>query len=156
MISDDGRCASGMVWTVSASPRSLLDVVTPRRLITTALLLLALVLSVVGLQAVKDNRAASCSYGVILKFYPCPGDTDLRQGTIGVDMAPGWQADLYVDNNAIPRDQMSVQGSSFYYTPGQLGAPTIAPGEHTARVAFYQNVADEATAQQKAWNFRTS
>src|SRR5579864_63083 len=107
LISDDGRRA-----VIRAPPTGpnlstpFLDVVTPRRLITTALLLLALVLSVVGLQAVKDTRAASCSYGVILKFYPCPGDTDLRQGTIGVDMAPGWQASLTVDNTPIPQDEI--------------------------------------------------
>jgi hypothetical protein len=139
-----------------SSTRSLLDVVTPRRLITLALLLSAVVLSVVGLQSVKDTRAATCSHGVILKLYPCPGDTDLRQGTIGVDMASGWQADLYLDNNAIPKDQLVITGSSYYYTPGENGAPTLSAGAHTARVAYYRTLADEATAQQFAWNFRTS
>jgi len=94
--------------------------VTPRRLITLALLLSAVVLSVVGLQSVRDTRAATCSHGVILKLYPCPGDTDLRQGTIGVDMASGWQADLYLDNNAIPKDQLEITGSSYYYGPRRL------------------------------------
>jgi len=139
-----------------SSTRSALDIVTPRRLITLALLLSAVVLSVVGLQSVRDTRAATCSHGVILKLYPCPGDTDLRQGTIGVDMASGWQADLYLDNNAIPKDQLEITGSSYYYTPGVNGAPTLSPGAHTARVAYYQTLADEATAQQFAWNFRTS
>jgi hypothetical protein len=133
-----------------------LDIVTPRRLITLALLLSAVVLSVVGLRSVRDTRAATCSHGVILKLYPCPGDTDLRQGTIGVDMASGWQADLYLDNNAIPKDQLEITGSSYYYTPGINGAPQLTPGAHTARVAYYQTLADEATAQQFAWNFRTS
>ena len=139
-----------------SSTRSALDIVTPRRLITLALLLSAVVLSVVGLRSVRDTRAATCSHGVILKLYPCPGDTDLRQGTIGVDMASGWQADLYLDNNAIPKDQLEITGSSYYYTPGVNGAPTLSPGAHTARVAYYQTLADEATAQQFAWNFRTS
>jgi len=139
-----------------SSTRSALDIVTPRRLITLALLLSAVVLSVVGLRSVRDTRAATCSHGVILKLYPCPGDTDLRQGTIGVDMASGWQADLYLDNNAIPKDQLEITGSSYYYTPGINGAPQLTPGAHTARVAYYQTLADEATAQQFAWNFRTS
>jgi hypothetical protein len=141
---------------MSTQPRPLLEVITPRRLVTTALLLLAVVLSVVGLQSVRDTRAASCSYGVVTKLYPCPGDTDLRQGSIGVDMAPGWQVDLYVDGNPIPKDQLTIQATSFLYTPGSDGAPAITPGEHTARVVFYQNVASEATAQQFAWNFRSS
>ena len=139
-----------------SSTRSALDIVTPRRLITLALLLSAVVLSVVGLRSVRDTRAATCSHGVILKLYPCPGDTDLRQGTIGVDMASGWQADLYLDNNAIPKDQLEITGSSYYYTPGINGAPQLTPGAHTARVAYYQTLADEATAQQFAWSFRTS
>ena len=148
-------CAA-VVGPMSSSPRPLLDVVTPRRLITLALLLLAVALSVVGLQSVRDNRAALCSHGVILKLYPCPGDTDLSQGSIGVEMASGWQADLYLDNNAIPKDQLEITGSSYYYTPGVNGAPSLAPGAHTARVAYYQTLANEATAQQYAWSFRTS
>jgi hypothetical protein len=142
---------------VSAPPRSLTRVVTPRRLVTAALLLLAVVVSVVGLQSVKDTRAASCSYGVIAKLLPCPGDTDLRQGQIGVEMAAGYQVDLYVDSTAIPKDQVSVQGTGFFYTPGPGSATgALAPGHHTARVVYYLATAGEATAQQYAWNFSTS
>jgi hypothetical protein len=140
-----------------SSARTLADVITPRRLVTTALLLLAVVVSVVGLQSVRDTRAASCSYGVVTKLFPCPGDTDLRQGQIGVVMAPGWQADLSVDGTVIPKDQISVQDTGFFYTPGPGSATgALAPGHHTARVVFSQTITGEASAQQYAWNFSTS
>jgi hypothetical protein len=140
-----------------STTRSIADIITPRRLVTTALLLSAVVASVVGLQSVKDTRAASCSYGVVTKLFPCPGDTDLRQGLIGVVMTPGWQADLFVDNTAIPKDQISVQDASFFYRPGPGSATgALAPGHHTAKVVFFQTTAGEGSARQFAWNFSTS
>jgi len=140
-----------------STARSIGDVITPRRLVTTALLLLAVVVSVVGLQSVKDTRAASCSYGVIAKLYPCPGDTDLRQGQIGVEMAPGYQVDLYVDSTVVPKDQLNVQGTGFFYTPGPGSATgALAPGHHTARIVYFLTTTGEASSQQYAWNFSTS
>ena len=140
-----------------ASPRPWSDLITPRRLVTTALLLLAVVVSVYGLQSVKDQRAVSCSYGPVTRLFPCPGDTDLSQGEIGVEMASGYQVELTVDNTVVPMDEVSVQGSGFFYTPGPGTATgALAPGEHTARVSFYLATAGPATAQQYAWNFRTT
>jgi hypothetical protein len=135
----------------------LFDVVTPRRLVTTALLLLAIVVSVVGLQSVKDQRAALCSHGVVVSLVPCPGDTDLRQGSIGVVMANGWQASLSVDGTAIPEDQVHVQGQQYLFTPGP-GTVTgaLQAGQHSAEVTYYPTASGPAASQQFAWSFRTS
>jgi len=133
------------------------DVITPRRLVTTALLLLAVVVSVIGLQSVKDQRAALCSHGVVVSLVPCPGDTDLRQGQIGVAMANGWTASLSVDGTAIPQDELQLEGQQYLFTPGPgtiTGA--IAPGEHTAVVTYYPTTVGPAASQQFAWDFRTS
>jgi hypothetical protein len=133
------------------------NVITPRRLVTTALLLLAVVLSVYGLQSVKDQRAASCSYGPVTRLLPCPGDRDLSQGEIGVEMAAGYQAELTVDNTVVPVDELSVQGSGFFYTPGPGTATgALAPGAHTATVTYYPAAAGPAAAQKYAWNFSTT
>ena len=132
------------------------DIITPRLLVTTALLLLAGVLTVVGFQSVRDQRTQICGGGPILKLFPCPGDTDLRQGRIGVSLTPGYQADLYVDNTAIPKDQLTVEGSDYYFTPGpgtETGA--LAPGRHNARVVYYRDLQDPAQGQEYSWSFDT-
>ena len=147
----------GGVPAHTRTTRRLGDVITPRRLVTTALLLLAVVVSVVGLQSVKDQRATICSHGVVTSLVPCPGDTDLRQGAIGVVMANGWQASLTVDNTAIPEDEVVVRGQQFLFTPGPgtiTGA--LTPGQHSATVSFYPTTLGPSAAQQFSWSFRVS
>jgi len=142
--------------STTARPRHVLDVVTPRRLVTTALLLLAVLLTVVGFQQVKDQRVASCGGGVIAKLYPCPGDSDLRQGRIGVSLAQGYTADLFVDGVAIPKDQLLTEGGDFSFTPGpgtETGA--LAPGRHTARVVYHHDLADPSSGSEYSWSFTT-
>lgn len=133
-----------------------LDVLTPRRLVTTALLLLALVLVVVGFQSVRDQRTATCGGATVVKLFPCPGDTDLRQNRIGVSLVQGFQADLYVDGTPIPKDQVTIEGSDYYFTPGpgtETGA--LAPGRHTARVVYYRDLQDPSQGQEYSWSFAT-
>jgi len=137
--------------------RSWLDVITPRRLVTTALLLLAVVLSVYGLQSVKDHPAATCSPGPTTPLVPCPADRDLGQGEIGVEMLAGYQVQLTIDTTVVPADELSVQGSGFFYTPGPGTATgALAPGAHTASVTYFLTTAGAAAAQHYAWNFSTT
>ena len=145
-----------MVSPSTPKRRRLIDVLTPRRLVTTAVLILAGFLIVVGLQSVKDERTATCGGGVVQKLYPCPGDIDLRQGVIGASLDQGWTLDLTVDNTPIPQDQVSVQGSDFRFTPGpgtETGA--LAPGRHTATIHYYRQLDDPANALVYSWAFQT-
>ena len=140
---------------------NLAEVVTPRRLVTTALLILVGVLCVYGLQTVQDNRIATCGAGnsgtsPIKVLYPCPGDSDLRQGRIGVSLADGYTADLYVDNVQIPKDQLRLQGPDVFFTPGpgtETGA--LAPALHSAKVVVYKLLQEPAQGITYAWSFST-
>jgi hypothetical protein len=140
---------------------NVLDVLTPRRLVTTALLLLALVIAVYGMQHVTDQRAASCGAGPnsaspIKLLYPCPGDDGLRQGRIGVSLAQGYTADLSVDGMPIPKDQLIISGSDFTFQPGpekQTGA--LAPGPHRAEIVYYRLLQDPSTGTTYTWSFTT-
>jgi hypothetical protein len=139
----------------------ILQVLTPRRLVTTAVILLAAVLAIVGLQSVRDQRNASCGAGAsgaspIKVLYPCPGDDGLRQGRIGVSLADGYTADLSVDGTVIPKDQMIIEGSDFFFIPGpntQIGA--LAPGPHVARIVFYRLLEDPNQGTAYTWSFST-
>ena len=143
--------------TVVVRRRSLLDLITPRRLVSAAVLLAAGLLTVVGFQSVKDQRAATCGGGTVIQtLFPCPGDTSLRQGRIGAALAQGYLLDLYVDNTPIPKDQLTVEGSAFYYTPGpgtETGA--LAPGRHTVRIVYYKELGDPATGAVYSWAFNS-
>lgn len=139
----------------------MLDVITPRRLITAAVLILVVVLCIYGLQGVKDTRAATCGAGnsgvsPIKVLYPCPGDSDLRQGIIGVSLADGYTADLFVDGTQIPMDQLQITGQSVTYQPGpgtETGA--LAPGGHSAKVVVYRLLQDPTTGIPFSWSFST-
>jgi hypothetical protein len=141
---------------MSTSTRGLLDIITPRRLVVGAVLVLAVLVTVVGLQRTDTSTPVdACGpVGPIVRFLPCPGVSTLVQGTIGVDMQPGWQVDLYVDNTPIPKDQLEIEGSDYYYQPLPGSATgALAPGNHTARVVYYQNLAQEATGASRSWSF---
>ncbi|MHB8464911.1 MAG: hypothetical protein ACYDH6_12885 [Acidimicrobiales bacterium] len=142
-------------------PVKMWDVLTPRRLITTALLLLAGVIAVYGMQHVADQRAATCGGGdtsasPVRQLYPCPGDDGLRQGRIGVSLAQGYTADLSVDGQPIPKDQMIIEGTDFLFLPGpdkQTGA--LAPGPHRASIVYYRLLQDPAQGTTYTWSFTT-
>jgi hypothetical protein len=144
-----------------ASSRPLSDIITPRRLITLAVLLLVVLVVVVGFQhtvTANGGRSESCKVvgTPIEQLHPCPGDTDPNQLTVGVDMDPSWQVDMYLDGTPIPKDQMEIEATEFSYVPGP-GTATgpLAPGIHTAKIVYYQNLAQEASGQVYSWTFTT-
>jgi len=145
---------------VGSSPR-VLDIVTPRRLITLAVIMLAVLVVVIGFQrtvTTNGGRSESCKVvgTPIEQLSPCPGDADPNQLRIGVDMDPGWQVDLYLDGTAIPKDVVQSEGTEFSFEPGsEPSLPPLAPGIHTAKVVYYQNLAEEAAGQVYSWSFTT-
>jgi hypothetical protein len=137
---------------------SLLNVLTPRRLVTTAVLLLAAVVTIVGFQRTDTTVAIPCGQpaGPIVKLLPCPGSSGLNQGEVGVQMSPGWQVDLTVDGTPIPRDQITTEGTDYYYLPAPNSITGVfKPGTHSAGISYYQSLADEASASTYTWSFTT-
>jgi hypothetical protein len=53
-------------------------------------------------------------------FSPKEGDLVLRQDQVGVDLRPGWDADLIIDGKQIPRDQLDRNEplNQVFYRPG--------------------------------------
>jgi len=145
---------------VGSSSR-VLAVVTPRRLITLAVLLLAALVVVIGFQrtvTANGGRSESCKVvgTPIEQLSPCPGDSDPNQLRVGVDLDPGWQVDLYLDGTPIPKDQLQIEGTEYSFEPGPGTATgALAPGIHTAKVVYYQNLAEEASGQVYSWSFVT-
>ena len=139
------------------SPR-LRDVVTPYRIMYTLALLAALLLLVFGFQRSKQQTKATCGGGPIVTLIPCPGDTELRQGVIGANLASGYQAALQVDGIEIPQDQLRTGGpNQVYFQPGpgtETGA--LAPGRHTATLIYWPVNSDREHGHTTPWTFSTT
>jgi hypothetical protein len=132
-------------------------IVTPWRLLYAAALGLAVILAVVGFQASKDeNRTTTCASAPIVQLVPCPGDTDLRQGLIGVSLQAGLRGALIVDSTEIPDDQLRTGGpNQFFFQPGpgtETGA--LAPGLHSATVVYWPLTGTRETdGKSFTWHF---
>ena len=117
------------------------DVVTPFRILCTAALAAAALLFVFGFQSSVDQRATTCGDPAtpIVHLFPCPGDTDLRQGIIGASLGSGLTGIIIVDHQEIPLDQLRTGGANqVYFQPGpgtETGA--LAPGVHSATVIYW-------------------
>jgi hypothetical protein len=140
---------------VAEAPRTLRQMVTPYRMACTAALAVAFLLAVYGFQSSKDQRKTSCGGGAIVTLIPCPGDSDLRQGLIGIDLVSGYSGVLMVDGVEIPQDQLRTGGSNqVYFQPGpgtETGA--LAPGRHGATVLYWSLTSDRQHAQSFSWAF---
>jgi hypothetical protein len=132
---------------------AILDVLTPRRLVTTAVLLLAAVVIVIGFQRTNTTPTVPCGSptGPIVKLIPCPGQSVPNQTLVGAQMSAGLQVDLTVDGTAVPKDQVTAEGPNFYYQPN----PDLRPGNHTAAVTYYGDTQDASNGTTFAWSFST-
>ena len=140
--------------TPTARPR-LRDVVTPWRVLYTVALLAAALLIIFGFQKTRSTRAVPCSGGAVIRLIPCPGDTGVSQGIIGVSLASGYQGVLQVDGVEIPQDQMRTGGNNqLYFQPGpgtETGA--LAAGEHHATLIYWPPGGDREHGQSTSWTF---
>ena len=134
------------------------DVVTPFRILCTAALAAAALLFVFGFQASVDQRSVTCGIAgaPVVHLFPCPGDTDLRQGIIGASLGPGLTGVIIVDYHEIPLDQMRTGGANqIYFQPGpgtETGA--LAPGPHRASVIYWPTTGTrEHDGKEYAWAF---
>jgi len=88
--------------------------------------------------------------------YPGPGDLDLRQTRVGIDLQVGYTAVLFVDGREIPEDQLErvVPLGQVFYTPGpgkETGA--LAPGRHCGTALLWRDVQTRETGRKYSWCF---
>jgi hypothetical protein len=133
-------------------------IVTPYRIFVTVALTAAALLMVFGFQSSKDENKTTCGGGPIVRLIPCPGDSDLGQGLIGVDLDSGYTGVILVDGTEIPQDQYRTGGpNQIYFQPGpgtETGA--LAPGRHTATVIYWPVTSDRTHSTSFPWAFTTS
>lgn len=88
-------------------------------------------------------------------IYPEPGDLVPRQTTLEVDMAVGYQAEIYVDGWPVA-DASFVEATGVYRWTPSPSNPTVqewTPGEHTVVIVWdtYAGLPDPGSFE---WSFR--
>lgn len=124
-----------------------------RQLVTTLLVLGALAAFVWAFSIADTTPEVHTSTSAVERFLPVENSVvELRQTQVGVDLAPGWLADLSIDDTPIPADQLNcfnIQSceskapggvdpqNTFFFVPGEGKViETLAPGAHCATAAL--------------------
>ena len=87
---------------------------------------------------------------------PLPGDLDLRQVQVGVDLAPGYTGVLFFDGVEIPEDDLQrVAALNTITLRPQEGSPykQLTPGSHQASVEYWPIIEGRGRAEVYRWNF---
>jgi hypothetical protein len=130
--------------------------VTRRRVVSTALLLLALVLFVSAFrihpEPTKEDRPPA-----VVAVSPGNGDTDVRQTTLFAELRAEFDGELSFDGQAIPKDQLDVIQTGnvrLSFTPGPGKAITsFAAGHRCATVSYFPRAEGAASITNYSWCF---
>jgi len=136
--------------------------ITPRRVVITALLAFAVGLLAWAAQFTgdPDEPGRGRIDSAVEEVVPGNGDAALRQSEIGVDLVPGWTAVLAVDGREIPEDQLRRNEplNQVFFMPGQgQEIEELDPGPHVATALIWRP-ADQTRedGRQVTWRFRVS
>ena len=139
--------------------------ITPRRVVITVLLALALFTFVFAFTLGEDP--ADPATEAVELLIPAPNDQVLKQNDVGVDLEPGWLATLSVDGVRIPEDQVNcrdncpTQGvgvdplNRFVFTPGEgKEIEELPSGRVCAAARVWQVGQTEQDGENVLWCFR--
>jgi hypothetical protein len=89
--------------------------------------------------------------------FPIPNNSVIRQTSVEVDLAVGYEATVYVDDFAIPPNEMAFsEGTNVYrWSPSPVSAVMSEwePGEHTIRVEWVR-ITGAPLSGEFEWTFR--
>lgn len=135
--------------------------VTPRRLLITALLAVAAAGVAFAFTSSRDEVVPARRAGIV-RVFPADGTLSLRQDAVGVELAFGYSGVLRLDRVELPDDQLARlnigQGTRISYTPGE-GTETgaLSEGRHCASVTFWRTSEGPDTAGPPyTWCFTAS
>lgn len=90
---------------------------------------------------------------------PTEGAEVLRQSTVGIDLADGYDASLVINNQVIPDDQLGGDPGLGLYTftpaPGQA-VESLSGGQNCAIATFWRIGEEPQRTQTVRWCFRAA
>ena len=130
-------------------------IVTVRRVVISLLLAVALAGFFYAFSSGEDPPPPLLIDEAIERTEPPQGALALRQSRIGVDLVPGYTAELKIDGRVIPADQVEkvVGLDQYWYTPGP-GTETgpLEPGRHCASAVLTKLGTAEAPPEVRESN----
>lgn len=123
-----------------------------------------------------DDTLVTTSGGAVEELIPAPGTTVLRQSHVGIDLASGYAAELYLNDVRIPPEQLNrfrnpddprvanpvaaenvdVGLNRFVFQPQSDHVIAQLNGEENCARAVYWPLANPADRRTVEWCFRAS
>lgn len=137
----------------------------PQRVALVAVVVLIVVnLAIFGTRhEVRGTTAPATRPAIIEQVVPAEDELVLGQSSVIVDIKPTYTAQLSIDGNVIPEDQVTVEPDvyeiSFQPTPDH-DIHRFSPGTHTVTIEYWPRTKtyDQAKAAQLlssySWNFK--
>ena len=127
----------------------------PRRILTTALLMVAAAGFIYAFTRPTPARQPTFKDAAIRRVDPAPGDRVIRQTAVFVDLDPAYTGVLSIDGQRIPEDQVTKVGlAGLSFTPGEgKEFSKFRPGRHCASVELWPTSSPGAPHRQYPWCF---
>jgi hypothetical protein len=135
--------------------------VVVRRIVLSLLLLVGVGMFVLAGRNGKSASEPTVSDSAVEALIPDDGSPNvLRQAEIGIDLAPGWTADLAINGVSIPDDQLRRNEplNQVFFTPGPgKEIEKLNAGEVIVVATIWKPTDGEtrADARQVVWRFKT-
>ena len=133
-----------------------------RRVVVVALLVAAGAMVWVSASFKGEPDEATLTDSAVEQFVPGQNTSALRQSEIGIDLAPGWTADLRINGVDIPEDEERRVDplNQVFFTPGEGRIiETLAPGDVEVTAIIWRpgdGETRESGSRQVRWSFRVA
>jgi hypothetical protein len=133
-----------------------------RRVVVVALLVVAFGMVWFSARYKGEPEAPSLTDAAVEQLTPAREATALRQSEIGVDLAPGWDADLRINGVDIPEDEERIVPglNQVFFTPGKGKIiETLEPGDVTVTAIIWrpaQGETRDSGSRVVRWSFRVA
>lgn len=118
---------------------------------------LGLIVFAFGRDSGRENTAASGG-DAVEALIPADGSEVLSQGTIGVDLAPGYTGSLTINGQEVPSDELVDDRQSFrlLYQPTEDSAIDLEAGENCVTARIYEIAEGDDSARLVTWCFNVT
>lgn len=133
-----------------------------RRVVVVGLLVLAASLVWLSARYKGEPEAPSLTDAAVEQLVPGRDTTALRQSEIGVDLTPGWDADLRINGVDIPEDEERIVPglNQVFFTPGKGKIiETLEPGVVDVTAIIWrpaQGESREHGSRTVSWSFHVA
>jgi hypothetical protein len=129
-------------------------VITARRVLISLLLGVAFAGFFYAFTRDTDNQQPALRDVAVRHVEPTPGELVLRQTELVLELAAGYDAELFIDRVVIPRDQVRRTGQRFSFIPGEGKAfEELAPGRRCATAELWDTTVPGAPHRNYSWCF---